>query len=227
MCLKNKAEYLSKPNGTWESLPDVPFHSYGSCLVELNSTHTLHIGGYPDTECIVMSNPTNRVLVFNWNTKEWSEMEPIKQNRSFSMCARLNDGKIIVTGGSDDHKLKSTEIFDPVTQKWSSGPDLPLYWSQGQLISYGDGALLVNGFTQTDLDDQDTSKTENKIFQFINNEWIEFPKKLPFPRANAVVFLANGEILAKNCKIIRNSSSKSQTFLSVILFCLTTLLLTK
>ena len=36
MCLKNKAEYLSKPNGTWEYLPDVPFYSYGSCLVELN-----------------------------------------------------------------------------------------------------------------------------------------------------------------------------------------------
>ena len=227
LCARNTAEYLSKANGKWEYLPNVPFYSYGSCLVELNTTHTLRIGGYPETECTVMSDPTNRVLAFNWDTKEWSEIEPMKENRLSAMCARLNDGKVIVTGGSSVHKLKSTEIYDPLTQTWTSGPDLPLYWSQGKLVSYGDGALLVNGFTQTDPDDQDSSKAEDTILLFEYNEWIEFPKKLPHPRANAVVFVADGDSLAKNCKITRNSSSKLQTFLSVILFSLTSLLLTK
>lgn len=227
MCNRNTAEYLSKANGTWEYLPDVPFYSQNSCLVQLNRTHTLHIGGYPDTECVVSSDPTNRVLAFNWDTKEWSEMEPMKENRLGAMCARLNDGKVIVTGGSNVHRLKSTEIFDPLTQTWTSGPDMPLYWSQGKLVSYGEGALLVNGFTQTDPDDQDSSKKEDTILLFEYNEWIEFPKKLPYPRANAVVFIADKDSLAKNCKITRNSSSKSQTFLSVIFFCLTSLLLTK
>lgn len=195
-------------------------------MVQLNTSHTLHIGGYPDTECIVMNNPTNRVLAFNWDTKEWSEIEPMKESRLSPMCARLNDGKVIVTGGIDHHKLKSTEIFDPVTQKWTSGPDLPLYWAQGQLVKYGNGALLVNGLTKTDPDNED-SKAEDTILLYEGNEWIEFPKKLPYPRANAVVFIADGDSLAKNCKITRNSSSKSHAFLSVILFCLTSMLLTK
>ena len=224
---RNTAEYLSKANGTWESLPDVPFYSYQSCLVELNSTHTLLIGGYSDTECIPNADPTNKVLAFNWETKKWTEIEPMKESRIGAMCARLNDGKVIVAGGYDDHRLKSTEIFDPVTQTWTSGPDLPLYWDEGKLVSYGNGALLVTGFTQTDPDDVYSSKSEDKILLFEDNQWIEFPKKLPpYGRYNAVVFIADGDYLdlAKNC---RNSSSKPRTFLSAILFCLTTLLLTK
>ena len=224
---KNTAEYLSKANGTWESLPDVPFYSYQSCLVELNSTHTLHIGGFDETECVPNPFPhtTNKVLAFNWETKKWTEIEPMKESRRSAMCARLNDGKVIVTGGNFDWMLglKSTEIFDPVTQTWTSGPDLPLSWDQGRLVSYGNGALLVTGFTHNDPDDVYSST----ILQFEDNQWIEFPKKLPrFGRYNAVVFIADADYLdlAKNC---RNSSSKPRTFLSAILFCLTTLLLTK
>ena len=128
------------------------------------------------------------------------------------MCARLSNGKIIVAGGYGDHILKSTEIFDPSTQAWTSGPDLPLYWTQGQLVNYGNGALLVSGFSKTNPDDED-SKAEDTILLFEDNQWIEFPKKLPYPRYNAVVFIADGDSLAKNCKITRNSSSKSQAFL--------------
>ena len=226
ICAGNTAEYLSKANGKWEYLPKVPLYSRGSCLVQLNHSHTLHIGGAAATRCCIMCvRETNTVLAFNWITKEWSEMEPMKENRTVAMCAQLNDGKIIVTGGQDLFGLlKSTEIFDPVTQSWTSGPDLPLYWGYGKLVSYSGGPLLVNGFTKTESLDQE--EAEDTILQFKNNEWIEFPKKLPYPRANAVVFVADGDSFAKNCNVTRNSSSKSQTLLSLILFCLA-LLLTK
>ena len=59
-CYYNYAEYLSKAGEKWESLQDVTFHSIGACLVQLNSTHTLHIGGQADTDCHPAADSTNR-----------------------------------------------------------------------------------------------------------------------------------------------------------------------
>ena len=59
-CYLSYAEYLPKAGEKWESLPDVPFHSNGACLVQLNSTHTLHIGGQADTDCHPVADTTNR-----------------------------------------------------------------------------------------------------------------------------------------------------------------------
>ena len=151
----------------------------------------------------------------------------MKETREFAMCGQLPDGKIVVTGGITKYSLtKSTEIYDPILQQWTSGPELPLYWYQGKMVKYMDTLLLVNGWAKT-YSGEDNFATQS-ILQYTNDAWIEFPKKLPSPRSNAVVFLADGDLFAENCKITRNSRNSATQFqrLSVwiILFLIMSLL---
>ena len=133
----------------------------------------------------------------------------MKETREFAMCGQLPDGKIVVTGGITKYSLtKSTEIYDPILQQWTSGPELPLYWYQGKMVKYMDTLLLVNGWAKT-YSGEDNFATQS-ILQYTNDAWIEFPKKLPSPRSNAVVFLADGDLLTENCKITRNSATQFQ-----------------
>ena len=56
--------------------------------------------------------------MFDWELNQWSEIQEMQNKRLSSMCGKLKDGRIIVTGGIG---TKSTEIYDPKTQKWTQG----------------------------------------------------------------------------------------------------------
>ncbi len=60
-----------------------------------------------------------------FNRPDWEEMAPLITARSDHSAVVLN-GKIYVLGGWDgDNSLATMEIYDPVTNQWSSGPAMP------------------------------------------------------------------------------------------------------
>ena len=78
------------------------------------------VGGYDGfaRQCL------NSVEVYDPNTNEWSNVEPMIQRRSGAAVAVI-DNILYAIGGHDGPDIrKSVECYDPQSNKWSRIPDM-------------------------------------------------------------------------------------------------------
>ena len=77
----------------------------------------------------------------------WVAMTPLRAGRMSPQVTRLEDGRVLVAGGTTDGvtPLDSTEIYDPVADAWTDGPTLLQPRQGGWAISLPDGSALVFG----------------------------------------------------------------------------------
>lgn len=70
---------------------------------------------------------------------------PIPRTESGSTVCQ---GKIVIAGGINSfaQTLTSVQIYDPVTDEWTDGPDLPEPINHASLTSLGDTVYVVGGF---------------------------------------------------------------------------------
>ncbi len=102
----------------------------------------------------------NSVEIYDTTTKVWTDGIPMQDVRS-GFPAAVVGGKIVVTGGETyvngvPKLIKSTEIFDPATGKWSYLADLPTpmhgiacVTMGGKIYLFG-GSLQAFGIIETD-----------------------------------------------------------------------------
>jgi hypothetical protein len=73
-------------------------------------------------------------------------LAPLRTARTLAGAALLNDGRVIVVGGRDGTgELASTEIYDPRTNRWASGPSLAVPRARFVLRNDSDLDLAVLG----------------------------------------------------------------------------------
>ena len=104
----------------WKPGPALPGDEYPvwSCVVNLNTTHTLLIGGgFPA--------PTNDAWLYDWTSQAWTRTGSLIQGRRDHGCVNLDGERILVAGGYDGSFIYSVEIYDATQGTWSSQPDLP------------------------------------------------------------------------------------------------------
>ena len=102
------------------TLPGVD-HPKGSCVVNLNSTHTMVIGGDPARK---------DAWLYGWSTKEWTRTGSLIQGRWAHGCVNLGDQGVLVAGGYKGSKVDgcevyTAELYNPTQGTWSNQPDLP------------------------------------------------------------------------------------------------------
>ena len=98
------------------ALPGDEYPSY-SCVVNLNTTHTLLIGG---------GYPVRRdTWLYDWSSQAWTRTSSLIQGRYGHRCVSLGDLGILVVGGWDGGAVYTVELYDPAQGTWSSQPDLP------------------------------------------------------------------------------------------------------
>ena len=179
----------------WQNLTThLPTSIYGHCMVHINSTTAVIIGG---TQNQIYSTPYT--YFFNSEHELWFPGPSLKGGRNWSSCGKISkdnnshEFSVIVVGGINNIKrLASAEILDEGSSEWRKGPDYPFGISSPSLIEYpGGGVILVGG-------DSDFS-TENKIYylEHANSTWVEMPQKLKVGRESAIAFLVPDEIT--NC----------------------------
>jgi len=103
----------------WIPGPALPGDEYlvGSCVVNLNTTHTLLIGGSP---------VFRDVWLYDWSSQAWTRTGSLIQGREFHGCVSLGDLGILVVGGlGGGDYVYAVELYDPAQGTWSSQPDLP------------------------------------------------------------------------------------------------------
>ena len=133
------------------------------------STHTatllqdgrvLFLGGYPDP---VGGIATSSGEIFDPATGTTTPIAPMNNPRTQHTATLLSDGRVFVCGGLGVFDLNSimgslmtgkmdSETYDPVTDTWTPGPDLPanLLGHQASLLPNGQ-VLITAGVELTDI----------------------------------------------------------------------------
>ena len=198
----NTGEVLTDA-GWQEFLPYLPVTIVGHCMVLVNSTTVLVIGGLQNDE----ESPSLKTFYFNTENGNWIDGPNLLSNRYRHSCGKLQEESessqysVIVAGGyngpffsheNQTYCMSSVEILDFGASAWRKGPSLPFGISGASMVEdlFG-GVVLIGGNNGECLD---------TLYQLshANSEWILMPQKLKVARQWATAFFVRDEIT--NCK---------------------------
>ena len=183
------AEFLTERG--WQKLSTyLPVTIALHCMVLLNSTTVLIIGGYQNG-----AGYSPNTLYFNAENEEWVQGPQLLKGRNVPSCGKLkkdsqsSEKSIIVVGGNDKGFISSVEILDVGASEWKSGPSLQYGILGASMVedSFG-GVILIGGDNGTTFLDS--------LYQLshANSEWLLMPQKLKVGRRYATSFLVPDEI---------------------------------
>lgn len=133
---------LFTPEGQWVTLPlDAPYIGRypHPCIVPLNNTHLFFSGGY-DYEDI------DDTWVLNLKNLKWTPLTPMQTPRYQHGCILTEAGEVLVAGGFG---RSSVEIFNPVSQEWRPGVNLPseIRYLEPRLLLWKKQILLIEDWS--------------------------------------------------------------------------------
>lgn len=184
-----QVKYLT-PNGWVGSNDKLPFDMFFGCVVSINSTTFLIIGG-PVDESVTRSS--KKVVFYNVASDTFTEGPERKERRETDQCVKIRSSKthISIAGGFDAttalprYYLQTTEYLDIETGGWNWGPPLPFGITMGSMVEHPKGgALLIGGSDQN-------QKILDTFFYLpsITGNWVKLPQKLQVPRYRHVNLL--------------------------------------
>jgi hypothetical protein len=197
------AEVLTK-NG-FEKVPlELPVGMDYHCMVMLNSTSIIFLGGRQDSR----STSSTNTFILNTEMMQWSNGPRLNILRLAPSCARIaknsqeTEQSVIVAGGSsfDGTDISSVEILDVGSNQWRMGPELPLHISGSAMVETPTGGVALIGGRGNDFTYIDT------IFQLLHSgedaRWEELPQKLKLRRAHHTAFLVPDGITDSCSKVV-------------------------
>jgi hypothetical protein len=144
------AEMLTEEG--WESnIPSLPVTIFRHCMVTVNSTTVMAIGGY-------QNGYSGKTFYFTFGDESWTEGPELKYKRGWHSCGKIRRNKesqemsIIVAGGQDGSSyLSSVEILDEGSNEWQTGPELPSGIKESQMVEdQNGGVVLIGGSSPSD-----------------------------------------------------------------------------
>ena len=197
-CLFNMATNTSEvlTRSGWQSLiPAMPIALCAPCMVAINSTTFMVIGGR------LMDAVSTKTYFINTVNNIWIEGPPLLFGRFKHSCSKIKKNSqshqmnVIIAGGyyHDTYKLtNSVEIFNVETNQWSFGPALPFPMAGSQMVEDGNGGVVVVGGFQDD-EELDTFF----LLKHVEAQWIKMDFQLKTGRYYFTAFFIPDEIT--NC----------------------------
>ena len=107
----------------------------------------------PDTSTVPLSIPSEVGVGWYWAQEEpatwqWSAAAPMVQARSGHTATVMNDGKVLVVGGSGSPASTTAEIYDPTANTWTATAPPGCGRTSHAATLLADGRVLVVGGTQ-------------------------------------------------------------------------------
>jgi hypothetical protein len=189
----NSAEMLTEEG--WESnIPSLPVTIAGHCMVTVNSTTVMVIGGWQNGQI------SGKTFYFTLGEKRWTEGPELKNKRGYHSCGKIRRNKdsqemsIIVAGGFDgSSRLSSVEILDEGSNEWQAGPELPFGFALSQMVEEQKGGVVLIGGESSSVGKLDT------LFQLPHggNEavWTKIEQKMNTGRFRHTAFLVPDNIV--------------------------------
>jgi hypothetical protein len=188
----NSTEMITKEG--WESnKSSLSVTIYGHCMVTVNSTAVMVIGGRQND---VYSGKT---FYFTFGEESWTEGPELKNQRGYHSCGRIRRNKgsqamsVIVAGGYDGSYLPSVEILDEGSNEWHTGPDLPFGIYISQIVEDQNGGVVLIGGESSSVDNLDT------LYQLPHGGqdavWTKMEQKMKVGRNRHTAFLVHDNIV--------------------------------
>ncbi len=187
----NSAEMLTEEG--WESnIPSLPVTIYAHCMVTVNSTTVMAIGGWQN----------GKTFYFTFGEESWTEGPELKKKRGYHSCGKIRRNKesqemsIIVAGGWDGSSiLSSVEILDEGSNEWQVGPEMPFGIWQSQMVEDQNGGAVLIGGKSSSVSNLDT------LYQLPHGGqdavWTKMEQKMKTGRRQHTAFLVPDNIA--NC----------------------------
>jgi len=176
----------------FEQLPEPV---YRHCLVKVNNTMLISIGGSPAPAS------TGNTNLFDVLNNKWTPGPQLITPRTQHACGVMNwknpdtgslEKVVVAAGGAGGPVLKSVELLflEDINSGWVAGPDLPKEASSATMVEFQDGVILVGGSGNVGGQNlyQLTSPT---------GTWTEMKQALKVERSLHVSFLVPDELV--NC----------------------------
>ncbi len=151
----NSAEMLTEEG--WESnIPSLPVAIADHCMVTVNSTTVMVIGGTQNNQY------SAKTFYFTLGEESWTEGPELKNKREYHSCGKIRRNKesqemsIIVAGGYDGSYLSSVEILDEGSYEWQTGPELPFGIDESQMVEDQNGGVILIGGWSPSVGNLDT-----------------------------------------------------------------------
>ncbi len=130
---------------TWTSHPNMSRPKCHAAYLKLADGKILVAGGLTSS-----STSTNSVEIFDPTTNTWSTTYPMGTSRAYATATLLTSGKVLVTGGyvntnSAANTHSTTEIYDPATQVWITGPAMNSKRQNHSAVKLSNGTVLIAG----------------------------------------------------------------------------------
>jgi hypothetical protein len=151
----NSAEMLTEEG--WESnIPSLPVTISAHCMVTINSTTVMAIGGW-------QNGYSGKTFYFTVGEESWTEGPELNNKRDFHSCGKIRTKKesqemsIIVAGGSGGSSyLSSVEILDEGSNEWQTGPELPFGIYISRMVEDQNGGVVLIGGESSSFANLDT-----------------------------------------------------------------------
>ena len=174
----------------WSALPDLPAGRFAAVSVELPDGQTMLIGGCSGGQIVAS------VLVLAAEGSGWSDLPPLTGVRFGAAAAVLPCGKVLVAGGQSggdhDTALKTAELWDPATQKWTALPPMTHERSFAALCVLPSGRVAVLGGAGID----NNVRKDGEVFDPVKCQWDPLGAKMAHKRSNiSAVGVAGGLIV--------------------------------
>jgi hypothetical protein len=186
------AEMLTEEG--WESnIPSLPVTINGHCMITVNSTTVMVIGGIQNRQTSGMT------FYFTFGEESWTEGPELKNLRDSHSCGKIRRNKesqemsIIVAGGYDDSYLSSVEILDEGSDEWVTGPELPFGIDESQMVEDQNGGVVLIGGYSDSIDNLDT------LYQLPHGGqdavWTKMEQKMQTGRKDHTAFLVPDNVV--------------------------------
>ena len=145
--------------GTWTNGPDMPYPVKWHCQVLLNDTVYV-IGGSRLEENVGGGIQSQATTLKSKMGGDWVYSANLSEARYDHACA-VHEGMIFAIGGGgmglwqdgnccEGLYQNSVEIFDPSTESWTLGPELPNALTRAQAFSWEGHLWVIGGRTTTE-----------------------------------------------------------------------------
>ncbi len=183
---QNSSNLLTKDG--WESkIPPLPVNIIYHCMVPVNSTTIMVIGGYQNIQYY-----SGKTFFFTFGEEIWTEGPTLENARRIHSCGKIRRDKasqkmsIIVAGGFDGSSMSSVEILAEGFNEWQRGPELPFGISNSKMIEdQKGGVVLIGGYSSHGFLDT--------LYRLphagLGANWTKMVQNLQIPRCSHTTFL--------------------------------------
>lgn len=182
------AELYDPATGTWSLTASMSTDRLAASATLLPDGKVLVAGGY-NTSAEPFAYLATAEL-YDPTTGMWTATGSMREGRHDHKATLLNNGKVLVTGGSDAGGHASAEIYDPVSGSWAGAGSMAFSRDGHSATLLPNGTVLVAG-----REDKYSPGATAEIFNPTTGTWSATASMTAKRAFHSAVLLPNGQVL--------------------------------